>query len=404
MEYPVLVAGGRAPLRRAPDSPQRFLRARRAGRPRVEFTPDGRRVTGHPGRTRNRSRPGIVPRRGHTPGGRHATDGPLALDAPGLVDRHDLGEVTIFADEAKAVADAREGHRTIPQPSRTSRNSSGRTRSRRTLVRDVEVRASVRAPATMHPLPGGEAIVAAPASGRFTADGAPVDRRSREDRPAARASRAASRGRDRSSDARGRSHRSPSRDSKARESSRPGPSGCSPTRAVPARRVEDARRATVVAEARLTSGRSATRAARRNPAHGRRGRGRERVRAARADQRPPRGSDGHAGRGVRRRRTALQDRADRSSGTGGAGAGRGRDPGAPGHRCRTRDTRSPAGVDPRRSPRARLRRDRCRRPGRCRCRWKSTIPESACWSVSPVPPCSTRESGAGCQRCRARRC
>ena len=38
------------------------------------------------------------------------------------------------------------------------------------LVAEADVRMSVRAPATVHPLPGGEAIVAAPAAGRLQAD------------------------------------------------------------------------------------------------------------------------------------------------------------------------------------------------------------------------------------------
>lgn len=165
MEYPVLVAGGArrfaVHLTRLSD-----FSALAAGRPRVEFTPTG---GGAPTVLAGAepSRPGIFRVEGTLPAaGRYRWA--VALDAPGLVDRHELGEVTIFANEAAAIADA---EKTQDDPAAISylKEQQWTNPFATERVRDVEVRASVRAPATIHPLPGGEAIVAAPASGRFTA-------------------------------------------------------------------------------------------------------------------------------------------------------------------------------------------------------------------------------------------
>ena len=118
-------------------------------------------------------------------------------------------------------------------------------------VVEAEVRASIRVPATVHPLPGGEAIVAAPAAGRFTTGRVALDRRLVFAR--ARSWAAWIRGSLPEPTARRSKPMSPKRGrpSRLRASSRSAPNGLLAERAVPARRVEDARRATAVAEARL---------------------------------------------------------------------------------------------------------------------------------------------------------
>ena len=165
MEYPVLVAGGArrfaVHLTRLSD-----FSAFTAGRPRVEFTPTG---GGAPTVLAGAepSRPGIFRVEGTLPAaGRYRWA--VALDAPGLVDRHELGEVTIFANEAAAIADA-EKLQDDPAAIAYLKEQQWTNPFATERVREVELRASVRAPATIHPLPGGEAIVAAPVSGRFTA-------------------------------------------------------------------------------------------------------------------------------------------------------------------------------------------------------------------------------------------
>ena len=104
---------------------------------------------------------------------------------------------------------------------------------------------------TIEPLPGGEAIVAAPAAGRFTRRHAAVDRRSRARGPGARPPRAAADRR------RPIARRSPPTSPKRRPRSRPrapnrrAPNGCWPS--APCRRGGSRRRSapSTVAEARL---------------------------------------------------------------------------------------------------------------------------------------------------------
>ena len=110
-------------------------------------------------------------------------------------------------------------------------------------------------------------------------------------------------------------------------------------RAVPARRVEDARRARRGCRSAAAGRAGATAAARRDAAKRRRCRLGQRVRAARADRRPHRRGDGDAGRLVRRGRAALQDRPHRSRRTARAGARRRCIGGPQRRRCRARDSR-----------------------------------------------------------------
>src|SRR6185503_19905608 len=103
MEYPPLVAGRVAlfavHLTRLGD-----FTPLTAGRPRIEFTPE---AGGAPSVLNGSepSRPGAFRVEGAPPaaGRYHWT---LIIEAPGLSDSHDLGSVTIFADEKAAIADA----------------------------------------------------------------------------------------------------------------------------------------------------------------------------------------------------------------------------------------------------------------------------------------------------------
>jgi cobalt-zinc-cadmium efflux system membrane fusion protein len=166
MEYPPLVAGQMAlyavHLTRLSDfSPMT------AGRPRIEFTPESGGtpavLQGNPP-----SRPGVFRIEGPSPpAGRYAWA--LIIEAPELSDRHELGTITVFPDRQAAVVGA------VPRRSDptgiTYRKESQWSNGLATVpVREAELRSSIRAPATVRPLPGGEAVVAAPAAGRFMAD------------------------------------------------------------------------------------------------------------------------------------------------------------------------------------------------------------------------------------------
>jgi RND family efflux transporter MFP subunit len=168
MEYPPLVAGQTSlyavHLTRISD-----FSAMTEGRPRIEFTPESGGaplvLDGNPP-----SRPGVFRVEAASPAaGRYRWA--LVVDAPGLQDRHDLGVVTVFADEAAAVADAegRSGGEDVAaitylkEPQWTNGFATA-------LVREAEVRRSMRLPATIEPLTGGDAIVGAPAGGRFMAE------------------------------------------------------------------------------------------------------------------------------------------------------------------------------------------------------------------------------------------
>jgi RND family efflux transporter MFP subunit len=164
MEYPPLVAGQEAlfavHLTRLSD-----FSAMTTGRPRLEFTPEaGGAPAMLPGAAP--SRPGVYRVLGAAPAaGRYRWQ--LVIEAPDLTDRHDLGAVTVFADEATAFADA-EG-RTEEDPAAISylkepqwTNGFGTA-----TVQEAELRQGIRVPAVIEPLTGGEAVVSAPADGRF---------------------------------------------------------------------------------------------------------------------------------------------------------------------------------------------------------------------------------------------
>jgi cobalt-zinc-cadmium efflux system membrane fusion protein len=247
MEYPPLVGGQSARyavhLTRLSD-----FTALTAGRPRLEFSPA---TGGAPVvlQGNDPSRPGVFRVEGASPPpGNYQWA--LIVEAPDLADRHELGNITVFPDLPSAVADANKNATDdaaaisyLKEPQWT--NGFGTV-----PVREAEVRASLRAPATIHPLPGGEAVVAAPASGRFRTDallsvGTRVSAGQILGRLEPRLATGADRATLEAEVAEARSALEAARIELARAER------LLADRAVPARRVEDARRATGVAETRL---------------------------------------------------------------------------------------------------------------------------------------------------------
>jgi membrane fusion protein, heavy metal efflux system len=250
MEYPPLVGGQEAlfavHLTRLSD-----FSAMTTGRPSLEFTAEsGGAPIVVPGN--EPSRPGVYRVLGPMPpAGRYRWA--LTIDAPGLSDRHDLGTVTVFADEAAAVADAEkqpEGDAAaiayLKEPQWTNGFATA-------LVQEEEMRRGIRVPAVVEPLSGGEAIVAAPADGRFMAPtlvrlGTRVEAGHELGRIQPRL---AEDGVDRATLASGLAEAQASLEAAHADLARA--ERLLAERAVPARRVEEAQRAVKVAEARLTS-------------------------------------------------------------------------------------------------------------------------------------------------------
>jgi RND family efflux transporter MFP subunit len=142
-----------------------------AGRARIELTPDaGGQSTVLVGP--QPSRPGAFRVEGAAPAaGRYRWA--LLLDAPGIADRHDLGAITVFADEAAALADAARQPPDDAAAIAYLKEQQWTNEFATAPVQETQVRTSMRVPATVDALPGGEAVVSAPAPGRFLADGLP---------------------------------------------------------------------------------------------------------------------------------------------------------------------------------------------------------------------------------------
>jgi membrane fusion protein, heavy metal efflux system len=164
MEYPPLVAGQTVRfavhLTRLDD-----FSALNAGRPGIQLSPEagGAPVT-LPGS--EPLRPGAFRVEGTLPAaGRYQWA--LIINAPGLTDRHDLGIATVFADQPAATAERR-----APDPAAIAylKEQQWTNGFATELVREADLPTSIRVPAAIQPLTGGEAIVAAPAAGRFAAD------------------------------------------------------------------------------------------------------------------------------------------------------------------------------------------------------------------------------------------
>jgi membrane fusion protein, heavy metal efflux system len=245
MEYPPLIAGQKAlfavHLTRLSD-----FKPVADGHAKVEFTPESGGQA--------KALVGPSPAR---PGAFRVEDVPpaagkyrwaLVLESSSVADRHDLGTVTVYGDEnaARGAGAAPEDPAAIAYLKEQQWTNEFGT----ALVQEAEVRTSVRAPATVHPLPGGEAVVSAPAAGRLRADVLPsIGDRVRAGQVLAQLEPRLSAGADRATlDAEVAESRAVVEAARVEQSRAERLLG---ERAVPARRAEDARRATAVAEARL---------------------------------------------------------------------------------------------------------------------------------------------------------
>jgi cobalt-zinc-cadmium efflux system membrane fusion protein len=167
MEYPPLVTGETVRFAVHLTKMADFS-ALNAGHPSIEMTPEsgGSAVT-LPGSAP--LRPGAFRVEGKVPApGRYRWA--LLVDAPGLSDRHDLGMADVFADEKTALAAAEKRPPEDPAAIAYLKEQQWTNEFSTTPVREAELRSSVRVPASIHPVTGGEAIVEAPAAGRFAAD------------------------------------------------------------------------------------------------------------------------------------------------------------------------------------------------------------------------------------------
>jgi RND family efflux transporter MFP subunit len=247
MEYPPLVAGRPAlfavHLTRLAD-----FKPLTAGRPRIELTPE----TGGTPSVLNGSepsRPGAFRVEGTPPAaGRYRWA--LAIEAPGLSDRHEIGTVMVFADERTANADAAKKAADDPAAIAYLKEQQWTNEFATEQVREADLRTAIRVPASIEPLTGGEAVVAAPAAGRFTADALPpVGVTVRAGQPLGRLEPRLSGGDDRATLAAAVSEAQTAADAARIDLTRA--ERLLAERAVPARRVEDARRSVAIAEARL---------------------------------------------------------------------------------------------------------------------------------------------------------
>lgn len=254
MEHPPLVTGQTVRfavhLTRLED-----FSAVKTGRPRIELEPEGGAATATVLPGSEALRPGAFRVEGKLPAaGRYRWA--LIIEGPDVSDRHDLGVTTVFADEAAAVADAEKHQSDDPAAVAYLKEQQWTNPFATVPAREGELRRAIRVPASIEPLTGGEAIVSAPADGRFTAQQLPAvgDRVS--------AGQALGRFEPRLSentDDHATLVANVAEAEAAVEAARVDLTRAQrllAERAVPARRVEDAQRAVNVAEARLTAARS----------------------------------------------------------------------------------------------------------------------------------------------------
>lgn len=247
MEYPPLVAGKTA-LFAVHLTQMADFKPVTAGQARVEFTPESggssSALTGS-----KPSRPGAFRVEGAAPAaGRYRWA--LVLDAQGLTDRHDLGTVSVFADEKAALADAAKQPPDDAAAIAYLKEQQWTNAFATAPVQEAEVRTSIRVPATVNALPGGEAIVSTPAPGRFRAD-ALVDlgQRVSAGQTLGRLEPRLTAGDDHATLSAAVAEAQATVEGARAELARA--ERLLADRAVPARRVEEAKRATTVAEARL---------------------------------------------------------------------------------------------------------------------------------------------------------
>jgi len=250
MEHPPLVAGTSVRFAVHLTNMADFS-ALNAGRPSIEMTPDagGATITlagSDPLRPGAFRVEGTIP-----PPGRYRWA--LLVNAPGLTDRHDLGVTTVFGDEATANADAEKQ----PEGDATAiaylKEQQWTNPFATTQVRDGEVRTALRVPAAIEPVTGGEALVSAPSAGRYASATLPSvgDRVTAGQILGRLEPRLADGGTDRASLAAAVAEAQAILDSAKADQARA--ERLLQERAVPARRLEDARRATEIADARLVA-------------------------------------------------------------------------------------------------------------------------------------------------------
>jgi cobalt-zinc-cadmium efflux system membrane fusion protein len=256
MEHPPLVAGQSTRftvhLTKLAD-----FQALNAGRPSIEMSPlSGGAAVILPGS--EPLRPGAFRVEGTLPpAGQYRWA--LIVDvpgAPGLSDRHELGSTMVFADEAAAIADADKQPEKDAAAIAYLKEQQWTNPFATAVVHEGDVRTSIRVPAAIEPVTGGEAIVAAPADGRYASQQLP----SVGDRVAAGQTlgrlepRLSSGGEDRASLESAVAEAQTALDGAKADLARA--ERLLEERAVPGRRVEDARRAVAVADARLTAARA----------------------------------------------------------------------------------------------------------------------------------------------------
>jgi len=245
MEYPPLVAGQSAKIAVHLTEMAQF-KALTVGKPKIEFTP----AAGGPPTVligNEPSRPGVFRVEGAPPA---AGQYRWALIVETPADRHDLGTVTVFADEKSAVADAEKQQHDDPTAIPYLKEQQWTNPFATDKVQERELRTAIRVPAVLAAVTGGESVVAAPAAGRFTAEtlvriGAAVAAGQELGRLEPRLAS----GQDRATLAADVAEAKAALDAATAEQARA--DRLLAERAVPARRVEDARRATSVAETRL---------------------------------------------------------------------------------------------------------------------------------------------------------
>jgi RND family efflux transporter MFP subunit len=247
MEYPPLVTGRRSLFAIHLTTLADFMPVA-AGRATIELTPEAggtaTMLAGPPP-----SRPGAFRVEAVPPAaGRYRWA--LVLEGTGISDRHDLGSITVYADEYAAKAAGANAPAEDAAAISYLKEQQWTNEFATAQVAETDVRTSVRAPAMVHPLPGGEAIVAAPAAGRVRADVLlSIGERVRTGQVLAYLEPRLSAGTDRATLAADVAEAQAALEAARVEQSRA--DRLLAERAVPARRVEDARRAVSIAEARL---------------------------------------------------------------------------------------------------------------------------------------------------------
>ena len=165
MEYPPLVTNEQARFAVHLTTLNDF-KALNAGRPSVEMVPEN---GGAPIKFAGSDalRPGAF-RVEMTPPAAGRYRWSLDVQAPGLTDRHDLGTITVYPDTKTAAAQVK-----APEEDATAfaylKEQQWTNEFATELVREADLRATIRAPASIDAMTGGEAVVSAPAAGRFTA-------------------------------------------------------------------------------------------------------------------------------------------------------------------------------------------------------------------------------------------